>query len=89
MISMDNQAIAFFTSKIKTFTVVYEPFPTLGGFLIYASLWWKPTYMETVLSDTAASVSPEHGFVCNDLWYSKRRCSTVLTKPYFTAAKIF
>jgi hypothetical protein len=46
MIFMDNQAIAFFTSKIKIFAVVYEPFPILGGFLTYASLRWKPTYVE-------------------------------------------
>jgi hypothetical protein len=46
-----------------------------------------------MLSGTAAaSVSPEHGSVCNGLWlfrmYSKRQCSTAITKPYF-AAKLF
>ena len=47
MVFIENQTIAFFTLKTKTFTMVYEPFSTSGGFLTYASLRWKPTYVQT------------------------------------------
>jgi hypothetical protein len=42
-------------------------------------------------SGNAASVSPEHISVCNDLWlfrmYSKRQCSTAIMKPYFGSSQ--
>jgi hypothetical protein len=48
--------------------------------------------VEMILSDTAAaSVSLEHGSVFDDLWlfrtYSKRQCSTALTKLYFGSSQ--
>jgi len=40
-----NQTIAFLTSKMKTFTMTYEPFSTSGGFLTYASFGQKPHFI--------------------------------------------
>jgi hypothetical protein len=74
--------------------------PDITGALILVTLYDEGkitclpvSSVEMKLSDTAtASVSPELGSVCNNLWpfsmYSKHQCSTAITKLYF-AAKLF